>query len=469
MFNNKIKGYLSLISSVLIHLLIGNLFSFANLIPYYQSFLYYKHNNTEVISLMQLYFIAPIGIFVHNTFPSFMGIVDKKVGIRVLTFFATASLYFSQLIIYFSIEYYLLLISYALYGLAASATYFQTLRNCQKYFPHKKDLISGIVFSSFGLSSFIFTSIADHIINPDNISKEGKYYSKEISFRFLKYIKVFIFCIVILGSISSILCFPFEEENKINLNSEQDKEVIDTENNIDEKKEKLITQSQHIPLKKIILSLEFVKCLSIAGCTLIFGFLLTNTYRNFGIEKNLDENGMHTLSKVYTLLNTFSRLIWGIICDKFKFKIPYLIIVINQIICGCLIYFSSDKLYTYFIVVCLAVLSYAGHIILFPNFIHTKFGVENSVILLGICGIFAGISSLIGPILTYFINDLEDYLITYLLGVAPSVVSLILTILIKTESIDKNVDKLITSKIEENEDDKLVDRFTYASEKNEGN
>ena len=250
MFNNKIKGYLSLISSVLIHLLIGNLFSFANLIPYYQSFLYYKHNNTEVISLMQLYFIAPIGIFVHNTFPSFMGIVDKKVGIRVLTFFATASLYFSQLIIYFSIEYYLLLISYALYGLAASATYFQTLRNCWKYFPHKKDLISGIVFSSFGLSSFIFTSIADHIINPDNISKEGKYYSKEISFRFLKYIKVFIFCIVILGSISSILCFPFEEENKINLNSEQDKEVIDTENNIDEKKEILLTQSQHISLIK---------------------------------------------------------------------------------------------------------------------------------------------------------------------------------------------------------------------------
>ena len=67
MFNNKIKGYLSLISSVLIDLLIGNLFSFANLIPYYQSFLYYNHNNKEEISLMQLYFIASVGIFVHNT------------------------------------------------------------------------------------------------------------------------------------------------------------------------------------------------------------------------------------------------------------------------------------------------------------------------------------------------------------------------------------------------------------------
>ena len=44
------------------------------------------------------------------------------------------------------------------------------------------------------------------------------------------------------------------------------------------------------------------------------------------------------------------------------------------------------------------------------------------------------------PILTYFINDLEDYLITYLLGVGPTIVSLILAILIKTESFEKNFD-----------------------------
>ena len=77
------------------------------------------------------------------------------------------------------------------------------------------------------------------------------------------------------------------------------------------------------------------------------------------------------------------------------------------------------------------------------------------------------------PILTYFINDLEDYLITYLLGVGPTIVSLILAILIKTESFEKNVDidvdKLITNKNEKNADNKLVERFSFASEKNEGN
>ena len=69
---------------------------------------------------------------------------------------------------------------------------------------------------------------------------------------------------------------------------------------------------------------------------------------------------MHILSKVFTLLNTFGRIIWGIICNKFKFRIPYLIIIINQIICGSLIYLSAEKIYTFFIVACLGVLNYSG-------------------------------------------------------------------------------------------------------------
>ena len=448
MFSNKVKGYLSLIASILINLIDGNLFSFPNLIPYYQSYLYYEYNNTEQISLMQLYFISPVGMCIDMIFPIFMGFLDIKYGIRILTIFTTVCIYISQIIMYFSVKYYLLIISYIIYGLGVSATYYQSVKNCWKYFPDKKDLMSGIIFSSFGLGSFVFTSIADYIINPDNIPKEGKYYSKEISYRYLTYLKFFIICLVIIGAISIILNFPFEEENEIDNNNN---EIIDIGNN----KDIIVKENKNIPLKKIVLSLEFVKCLSIAGCTLIFGYLLSNIYRNFGIEKKLDENGMHTLSKVFTLLNTFSRIIWGIICHKFKFRIPYLIIIINQIICGCLIYFSAFKLATYFIVVCLAVLSYAGHVTLFPNLIWTKFGVEHSVILLGIVGIFNGLSALIGPFLTLFIKESKDYLITFLVGVAPSIVSLILTIFIKTNrmNIDEKNIKDIKEISEENENE----------------
>ena len=79
-------------------------------------------------------------------------------------------------------------------------------------------------------------------------------------------------------------------------------------------------------------------------------------------------------------------------------------------------------------------MSYAGHIILFPNLIHHKFGVDNSVIILGICGIFGGISCILGPILTFFIiKENEDYLKIYLIGTAPTIISLILIFFVKVE------------------------------------
>ena len=446
MFSKKIKGYLSLVSAILINFITGNLFSFPSLIPYYQSYLYYEYGQQEKISLMQLYFIAPVGIFVQNAFISLIGLIDKKIGIRILTILATIALFLSNVILYFSIEYYLILISYALFGFSSCSTYYTSLRNCWKYFPGKKDLISGIIFSSFGLSSFTFTSIADLIINPDNIPKDGKYYSKQISYRFLKYIKIFTICTVVIGAISSILCFTYKDEKKItnnkmniknnyykNLNDSNVSQPYIESGQDNESQNDQISNTETIPIKKIILSAEFGKCLFMAACSITFGFLLANTYRNFGIENKLDEGGMHTLSKVYTLLNTFSRIIWGIICQKFKFKKPYLIILITQIICGCLIYFSAFKLYTYFIVVCFCALTYAGHIVFLPSLIHIKFGVENAVILMGISGIFSGIAALIGPILTIFVKELKDYLMIYLIGVAPSIGSLILTIIIKME------------------------------------
>ena len=460
---NKIKGILSLISAILIHLLIGNLFSFPNFITYYHSYLECEknaYNETESVSINQLNFIAPTGILVHNTLPSVTGFLDNKLGTRVLTIIGSISLLGSNLIMYYFTDYYLMIISYFLFGFCGSLTYFQSLKNCWKYFPDKKGLISGIVFSCFGLSAFIFTSLGDFIINPNGEKAKDKIYECKIAYNFLKYLKFYIICIIIMGTLSSILCFTYKEDNDIN---NEEEETILTNEKGEEKysvvlKEDNKENSKNLTLKESLYSINFLSCLTIAGCTLIFGFLLTTTYRTFGTKQELDEKGLQILSKFFTLLNTFSRLLWGIICDKFGFKIPYIIVCINQLICGILIYFSSSNIYTYFIVVCFGVLSYSGHIILFPNLIHNKFGVENSVILLGICGIFAGISSMVGPII---ISNTENFLRVYLIGVAPTIVSLIVVLFIKVEKLDK-VNEILP---QVSESDKIVDnnltRETY--------
>ena len=409
--DNKKKGILTLISAVLINLLTGNLFSFPNFIPYYKSFLYYRNGKREIVRDEQLYFIAPVGICIHNVLPSVTGLLDKILGTRILTIIGSISLLVSQILMYKFIDYYIIIIAYGLFGLCGSLTYFQSLKNCWKYFPEKKGLISGIIFSSFGLSSFIFTSLGDYLINPDNKNKEkedNKYYSEEISERFLIYVKVFIICIIIMGTLSCILCFPFKEETSKENNNLENSEINKDQSTIDNLTPET-DENDELTLKESILSLDFFLCLTVAACTLIYGFLLSNTYRNFGSNSLRNyETALKYLSKAFTLLNTFSRLVWGFIFDKTGFKILYIIVCINQLICGGLMYTSSSNIVSYYIVVCFGVLSYAGHIILFPNLIHHKFGVDNSVVILGICGIFAGISAMIGPILTKNISDNKD-------------------------------------------------------------
>ena len=465
--NNKIKGICSLISAVLINLLTGSLFTFPNLISYYEVFVDHKYNKN------QLYFVAPVGILFFNSLSSVMGILDDKFGTRVLNIIASILLLSSQLLVYFFKIFALLIIAYILYGLAASLTYYQSLKNCWKYFPNLKGLVSGIVFSSFGLGPFIFTSIADGVIK----TSEGGNKDEEIIKGFKLFLIIFIICIAVAGTLSSILCFPYKKEEKylstlsvlpneenevqnpedekeysVHLKDEDKNEDIN-ENKKDEKEEKT--------LKEAILSKDFLFCLLIAACTLIYGYLLSNTYRTFGEvsfinekEKGSEEESakmkgyLQTLSKVFTLLNTFGRLLWGFIADRVRFKILYPIVCVIQIISGATIYISTSNIVAYYITTNLGVLGFAGHVIVFPNLIPIKFGVEKSVYLLGICAIFTGIAALIGPILTLFVlKEKKDYLIIYLVGAAPTIVSLLIAIIIKVETEPKEEPKIIDDNI----------------------
>ena len=225
MLNNKIKGKLSFIGAILIHLLIGNLFTFSNLLPYYRSYLYYKNNETEVVTLKELYFVAPIGIFTSHILPIFSGFLDKKVGTRLMTIMCTLLLLGSQLIFYFFIDFYLIIISYIIFGISGSFTYFQVIRNCWKYFPGKEGIITGIIYSAFGLSIFIFTSIGDYIINKDGIEadKKTKFYPKVVADKYINYIFFYLICCIVMGSLSSILCFTYKEE-KIGNEKEEDEQ-----------------------------------------------------------------------------------------------------------------------------------------------------------------------------------------------------------------------------------------------------
>ena len=471
--NNKVKGICSVISAIFINLITGSLFTFPNIISYYEIFAERKYTRN------QLYFVAPTGIFVFNALCSVTGFLDDKFGTRILNIIASVCLLGSQLLIYFFKIYAVLIIAYILFGIANSLTYFQSLKNCWKYFPEQKGLISGIVLSCFGLGAFIFTSIADGVIKSDE--KEGKK-DEEIVKGFKSYLIIVMVCIAVAGTVSSILCFPYQNIDqyiaRLLLIPDEDSEdkngKDEKQNSVETKNEETVSENKkdEKTLKETICSKDYLLCLILAVCALIFGYLLTNTYRSFGelsfIKKDSKDDSnekmrknLKALSKVFTLLNTFSRIIWGIIADRVRFKILYPIIFIIQIICGATIYFSAGNIVAYFIVTNLGVLSFAGHVVLFPTLINTKFGVDKSIYLLGIYGIFSGIAAMIGPILSIFVlKEKKDYLILYLVGAAPTIASLIISIFLKVDVKPKEepknnfVDDHYYDDVEESENEK---------------
>ena len=93
MFDNKIKGILTLISSIFTQIIIGNAFTFGNFIIYYKSYLYY--NNVNDISVLDLLYVVPTAAACLNILPIITGFLDKFLGIRILTIISTICLLIS--------------------------------------------------------------------------------------------------------------------------------------------------------------------------------------------------------------------------------------------------------------------------------------------------------------------------------------------------------------------------------------
>jgi len=88
-------------------------------------------------------------------------------------FIASALFGVSTFLAYLSTNFYVFAIFFnGITGIGQGLIYMPIYENCFKYFPTKKGFVSGIINSGFGFGAFIFSQIAQFVVNPDNISSE---------------------------------------------------------------------------------------------------------------------------------------------------------------------------------------------------------------------------------------------------------------------------------------------------------
>lgn len=167
---------------------------------------------------------------------------------------------------------------------------------------------------------------------------------------------------------------------------------------------------------------------------IVFCILLTNTNRAFGNLNGLDQGGLQIMSVILAFLNGVCRFGWGLLIDKFRFRVLMGIILFIQLAISISVYFSAQNLYAYIILNCLIGLCTAGVFTILPPTFNRIFGVKLGAKIYSYGGIFIGLASLLGPILTRFlIKDSTSYLIVYLISGGLILIAIILLFILNED------------------------------------
>ena len=177
--------------------------------------------------------------------------------------------------IYFFHSFPLIMASFGIFGVGIGLSYYPILKTCWKYFPEKKGLITGVVLCCFGWSPFVFTSLADFVINREGVASENGYFPKEVAQRMTTYALIMAVIVASFGVIALIIMFPLDqidstdksdieqkEENKTQVIASEDKEQQAENDNTD--KPELIKENnvegievKNQPIKQAIFSCQF--------------------------------------------------------------------------------------------------------------------------------------------------------------------------------------------------------------------
>ncbi len=147
---------------------------------------------------------------------------------------------------------------FVLYGLGIGMGYYPILKTTWKYFPEKKGFLTGLILCVFGLCPFVFTSIADAVINPEGLpaNEDGIFVQKEIAIKMKTFSLIMFITMGACGLLSQILMFPLDnivstDNNQVVVeNQDKDKDKNNNDNKDEDTKQANISNEIYVTEKE---------------------------------------------------------------------------------------------------------------------------------------------------------------------------------------------------------------------------
>ncbi|CAF0937012.1 unnamed protein product [Brachionus calyciflorus] len=346
---DKYRKWSTLLGGFLIHLSIGSILTFGNMIPYITSYLrvYGKHN----IRYSQTIWIATAYNFAFALSSLFSGVLvshlNFKIKFNILIGIVLSTL--GTCLTYLTIQYSFLLtvLTYGiLFGIGSGFSYVGPLSIAMKWFPKNNGFSNSIILFGYGTSSIIFDQIQTMYINPNNLSPDQVFSSinsNEKYFSNLNLLEKIPNTFLILGLtylIIQLLGFlllaekpELIETKTINVDNEFSIELpVNKQNSLgvfyedpnDGLTLKLASK------KPVFWILFFIVFAQIVPCGLVLNF-----YKTFGLTFISNDKFLSQVGSISALFNALGNFLWGFLIEKMSYKIT------NLILSTCLVALTS--------------------------------------------------------------------------------------------------------------------------------
>ena len=163
----------------LVHLTLGTLYTFGNIVPYVVSYIRQRSHPADLSAETGAWVFALTGVGLGGSM-LFGGWLERKIGPRFSTLAGGWLMSAGVLLSYFTIKvsFWLLLLSYGLtLGLGVGIAYVGPLSCAIRWMPQQKGVAGGVLVSGFGLGALIFNQIQSHYINPHNLTPTDGYFT----------------------------------------------------------------------------------------------------------------------------------------------------------------------------------------------------------------------------------------------------------------------------------------------------
>ena len=420
--SQKTKGKLSVISSVIMNIICGSLYSWAGINGYFMSYLRYKDSPT--VEIKDGYFFSSIIQFTSMCFSPLMTILDEKIGLKIISLLSTILVLLSNFLLYNSTNIYYVYACMSLFGIINAMNYMPLMKNCLLYFPERKGFINGLVLFGYGASSLIYNTFADLIINPTykKINPSTGFFDEDVALNVKKYLLFFNLFNGSFALVSFLFQFEYKEEKNKDKKAINKKEINKVEN-------EEISLTSKEAFMQAIKGIQLYQLWLMSTILQVVSFTIASTYRSFAQQCFVDEHLLSNLTKTYSICGGLSRLIWGILFDKFSFKSLYAICIIIQSLVDAFLFYSVNFPYIFFFSLCFQSIVISGKISLNVTMFIKVYGIKYFGFIYSVFTAIGSFTHLLGPfIIKIVVKNNDDYKKLYLGGAFCSIIALFILI-----------------------------------------